>query len=58
MNKGESDDFEQTGSLCRHRSALGECDEICLCGHACGDHDGESEACNVRSCRCEAYVDA
>jgi hypothetical protein len=32
-------------------------EEVCTCGHAAADHEGESGACHVDGCPCEAYTE-
>lgn len=51
----DSDDREwDSGPFCRHWGALGECEELCRCGHTCGQHDGD----DCRECDCDAFKDA
>ena len=54
----DADDWSdyQTGPFCRH-FALDDCDEECLCGHTCSEHD-VGGCCNDPDCDCEKWEEA
>lgn len=50
------DELNDTGPFCEHFSDPPECDELCLCGHQCCEHDLiEPRSCQI--CECADYED-
>jgi len=39
-------------SICEHGNLVEECDEVCLCGHKCSEHDAEERWCGAEGCLC------
>lgn len=48
-----------SGPFCRHWSDVGDCDDLCICGHECRKHDflDDNEPCNVEGCTCQKFID-
>lgn len=58
MSKG-LDDYdwpnENEPVMCEHYDDSGDCDDLCCCGHRCGDHWGDDREC--RHCDCDFFDD-
>lgn len=46
-----------SGPFCSHWVEGGGCDERCMCGHTCEQHDFWSQSCDVPDCTCEHFSD-
>ena len=49
------DTCDDSGPFCEHYGDPSDCDELCKCGHTCGQHCwGE---CNQLNCECEKFIE-
>lgn len=47
-----------SGPFCQHFSTPYDCMDICICGHACSEHDREIPyECNNDDCNCSGFAD-
>ena len=59
MSDDDGDDYDSGAGMCQHWREPHECEERCVCGHKCKDHDthGDDRGCDEDDCRCEKYED-
>jgi len=50
---------KESGPFCCHWVEPWECDDKCVCGHRCSDHDrwSQDHDCDVDGCDCEQFED-
>lgn len=48
-----------SGPFCRHWGDPADCEEVCVCGHSCTEHEfAEPGACLVVGCECQRWREA
>ena len=52
---GEEMGEHESGPFCRHWSSLGDCDEMCKCGHTCAHHSSGEDDGYCYECACEDF---
>ncbi len=62
MGDEDEDACFDSGPFCRHWGSLGDCDELCVCGHRCDQHDGtggdgDDNGCRIDGCACKSFTE-
>ncbi len=47
---------EESGVFCFHLNPVGECEDLCACGHECRQYH-QDQFCEVAGCECKDFVE-